>query len=458
MPRRLRTPLLLGTVLALGVTSALTVPSAASATDTESTHLTGTLSDGATWVADLPATWNGTLLLFSHGWGPPSAQDAISDAVRTELLDEGYAMAGSSYDPNGSWWALKSAERDQFATLDAFARAAGKKPARTLAVGQSMGGLVNARIARDGAGRVDGALGLCGLVAGGVDMSNYQYDGTYALATLLLPLGGVKLAGYSSAAEGLTAGTELTAAVLAAQATPQGRARVALAAAFLNQSDWAPGQDPPASDDPEAQEAQEAAWITQQGQLLFIMSARYSIEESAGGNVSWNTGVDYAALLRDSEHADQVRALYRAAGLDLDADLAELDKGATLKADPAALSSLQASSTAGQGLEVPLLDLHTTSDQLVPAQQESAFASRVRAGGDGDLLRQAYVARQGHCNFTTAEVVAGVHAIEQRVETGEWGDVADPARLQDSATALGLDGAAFVAYTPSRLVVGRDAY
>ena len=67
MPRRLRTPLLLGTVLALGVTSALTVPSAASATDTESTHLTGTLPDGATWVADLPATWNGTLfhtLLF----------------------------------------------------------------------------------------------------------------------------------------------------------------------------------------------------------------------------------------------------------------------------------------------------------------------------------------------------------------------------------------------------------
>ncbi|MFD0331776.1 hypothetical protein ACFQZC_35510 [Streptacidiphilus monticola] len=39
-------------------------------------HSTGTLADGATWIADTPADWNGTLLLFSHGFGPTSAADA----------------------------------------------------------------------------------------------------------------------------------------------------------------------------------------------------------------------------------------------------------------------------------------------------------------------------------------------------------------------------------------------
>ena len=29
-----------------------------------------------TWIADVPANWNGTLLLYSHGFGPLTAADA----------------------------------------------------------------------------------------------------------------------------------------------------------------------------------------------------------------------------------------------------------------------------------------------------------------------------------------------------------------------------------------------
>ena len=38
-------------------------------------HYTGTLTDGGTWIADVPASWNGTLLLYSHGYGPLIAAD-----------------------------------------------------------------------------------------------------------------------------------------------------------------------------------------------------------------------------------------------------------------------------------------------------------------------------------------------------------------------------------------------
>ncbi|MDL4813341.1 alpha/beta hydrolase [Actinomadura opuntiae] len=434
---------------AASTTASTATPSAPA--DGTTSH-SGKLADGATWTAEVPARWNGTLLLFSHGFGPLVAQDAPRPGARTALLAEGYALAGSSYDPNGSMWALKSAERDQFATIDAFRAAAGR-PRQVISVGQSMGGLINAQIARDGAGRVDGALGLCGLVAGGVDLDNYQLDAEYAISALLDPGDRNKLVGFSDTAEAAALGAKLTDAVTKAQATPQGRARIALAAAYLNLADWAPDQQPPARNDYAGQEKQQYAWFAQ-GLLSFLTTARYQVELSAGGNTSWNRGVDYAALLRRSSHAKQVGALYRSAGLNLGTDLARLTKGADVTADPVAVRSLRRTSTAGQGLGVPLLDVHTTSDQLVPVEQESAFAARVRASGDGALLRQAYVARQSHCNFTTAETVAAVHAVQRRADTGRWTGTS-AAGLQRSALALGLDGAAFVRYRPGVLVGAR---
>ena len=440
---------------ALASAALVSVPLPAAVADTPAGgHLTGTLSDGATWVADVPEHWNGTLLLFSHGFGPTVARDAPTDAVRTELLAQGYAMAGSSYDPHGSMWALNSAERDQFATLDAVTEKIGT-PQRTLAIGNSMGGLVNAQLARDGGGRIDGALGQCGLVAGGTDLDNYQLDAEHTIAQLLLPEQDVKLVRFGSADEAAATAKKLTDAVTAAQATPQGRARIALAAAFLNLPAWSPGKDRPAATDWAGQEAQQYDWFAQ-GILSFVEGGRYAMEQSVGGNNSWNLGVDYTRLLADSPHAPQIHALYQAADLDLRADLRALTEGATVTADPAAVRTAQRTSSAGQGLDVPLLDIHTDGDNLVPVEQENRFAARVRASGDGALLRQAYVERQGHCTFTTAETVAALHALEHRVSTGRWDDVATPDALQRSATALGLDGAAYVPYHPAQLSVGRD--
>ena len=121
--RRRRGALLLCTV-SLAIAAA-TAGSAAAST----THFSGVLADGASWIADVPSDWNGTLLIYSHGYGPLVAADAPSPALRDALLARGYALAGSSYDPSGSWWALKSAVRDQFETIDsATATALPRKP------------------------------------------------------------------------------------------------------------------------------------------------------------------------------------------------------------------------------------------------------------------------------------------------------------------------------------------
>ena len=73
------------------------------------------------------------------------------------------------------------------------------------------------------------------------------------------------------------------------------------------------------------------------------------------------------------------------------------------------------------------------------------------AAGSRDLLRQAYVASVGHCNFSPAELVAGVLALGHRVSAGRWDSLADPGSLDRAASSLGLGPARFVSYHPGAL-------
>jgi hypothetical protein len=420
---------------------------------TTSTSYSGTTSDGGSWIADVPSPWNGTLLLYSHGFGPPQAADAPDASTKQALLDRGYALAGSSYDPAGSWWALGSALHDQFETLDAVRADLPARPRRVIAFGTSMGGLISALESERGRRRIDGALTTCGLVGGAIALNNYQLDGAYAMAKLLAPAQSIKLVRFSSPDEGLQTGKQLDAVAQQAQGTPAGRARLALAMAFLNVPTWAPGQPMPGRNDYVAQEQQQ--YDFQFGgpftTMDFVESGRPWIEQAAGGNGSWTAGVDFARLLARSPYAPQVRALYRQAGLPLGADLATLTAGADIRADANAIRWLRQTSVPTGRLRVPELNLHTISDQLVPVQQENAYARTVRAAGAQRLLRQAYVERQGHCNFTPAELVAGVLAVEHRVKTGGWHGVTTPWALQASATGLALGDAAFIPYHPPPL-------
>ena len=251
-----------------------------------------------------------------------------------------------------------------------------------LAVGTSMGGLVTAKLAEIGRGRIDGALATCGIVAGGTALGNYQLDGEYAITRLLAPGQNPPLAGYANLAEAFATTSALIAAVTQAQTTPAGRARVALVAALYHAPAWLPGQPPPAPNDPDAVQRGQYQWLLQT--LQFTTPARFDIETAMGGNPAWNKGVDYRRLLDRSADRDTVRALYRAAGLDLRADLDRLTRGADITADPHAVWRTFATSVPFGRLQMPVLSIHTTADQLVPVQQEDAYRNAVaRAGRSG---------------------------------------------------------------------------
>ncbi len=434
-------------VLTVAVSLATVAPAAAA---TPAQHDTGQLADGASWVADVPGSWNGTVILYSHGFGPLQAQDAPDQATAAMLLDQGYALVGSSYS-GPSWWALGSAVHDQFGALDAIEQRIGA-PRRTIAWGTSMGGLVSALENEDRRHRVDATLTTCGLVAGALNLNNYQLDGEYALAHLLASNQTIPLVRYSTQDAAGAAATQLATVVGTAQGNAAGRARIALGAALMNEPTWYSGATPPAATDYVAQETQQEQELTA-FVLTFVMTGRYQIELAAGGNSAYTAGVDYHALLNGSSQAQQVRSLYRLAGLDLDADLTRLTRDANITPDLPAVATLARTSTPTGRLRVPELDIHTVADQLVPVGQESWYGHEVRALGAQSLFRQAYVDTTGHCAFQPSETIAALHALENRVVTGQWGESVEAGRLNSAAAALGEPGR-YVRFRPPPLTGG----
>src|SRR2546429_4384927 len=134
---------------------------------TEPKNLTGVLG-AASYEIDVPAVWNGTLFLYSHGYvAPGSGNPALSAPPegRAWLLDHHFAAAGSAYASTG--WAVEEAFRDQIALLDLFDQKIGK-PKRVIAWGHSMGGLISAGIRPPRPRRLSTEMPVRRALAGGI--------------------------------------------------------------------------------------------------------------------------------------------------------------------------------------------------------------------------------------------------------------------------------------------------
>jgi hypothetical protein len=452
---------LLAPALAAGAAPA---PAAAGHGRTGPAHVEGTLPSGAAYVLDVPARWNGTLLLYSHGYvprgAPNPARNAPADTTRDALLAGGYALVGSSYATTG--WSLEEAVPDQLATLEVFAGRFGRAR-RTFAWGTSLGGMITTALAERHGQRFAGALAMCGLQQGGVANWNNTLDPLFALRTLLAPDAGVPLVRIPDQASATAGIGVLTGAMAAAQQTPLGRARIALAAALHNIPAWtdADALSPPPTPTSEAPEpapgdddtAQLNQYRTLLGTVYVGLSWRQEAEERAGGNMSWNTGVDYARMLARSSVRGEVERLYARAGASLAHDLRTLAAEPRIGADPGAVRYMERHVSFTGRLRTPMLTIHTTGDALVPVQVQRAYAGAVAEAGRSRLLRQAFVHRGGHCTFTDGEMLAALRAVERRAGTGAWSGTR-PEALNAAAARLDPTGGegtapAYLAYRPA---------
>jgi pimeloyl-ACP methyl ester carboxylesterase len=395
---------------------------------------TGTLPDGATFLIEVPSPWNGTLLLYSHGYvtpgSPNPARDVGDPATGGVLLANGFALAGSSYAHTG--WAIQEALTDQIAVLDTFDAMFGK-PKTTIAWGHSLGGIITAGLIQRNPQRFDAAMPMCGVLSGGVATWNEALDGAFAFKTLFNFGGPLQIVNITNPLANLALSESLLAA---AQATPQGRARIALAAAFGDTPGWFnPASPEPAANDFTSQEANQFLWF-QQVDFPFIFALRAELEFRAGGNPSWNTSVDYFKQFDNSVNKAEVIALYQAAGLDLENDLETLNQAARISANPASVEYLEQNIIFNGDVDIPVLTLHTTGDGLVANQNESAYRNTVREAGDNRFLRQVFVHRAGHCAFTPAETLVVLGNLIERLDSSHWPDL-DASALNAQAATLG---------------------
>ncbi|MGH3714161.1 MAG: alpha/beta hydrolase family protein [Micromonosporaceae bacterium] len=415
-------------VLAAVIGGLLALPgiSAAGAAEEGRRSYTDTI-DGARFRVEMPERWNGTLLLYSHGYYPPEFKPSgirltNSDEAEGWLLDHGYALAGSEFKDGGVGYQVENGLTDQLALLDWFGTHIGR-PQRTISTGQSMGSAIAVLLAERHPSRFDGVLPMCSAYDPQGSF-NATLDLTYAIKTLLAPGQDIDLVRPRDPQASARA---LVLAVQQALLTPQGRARIALTASLNNVTGWYSAHLPQPTD-PTERIRHQAQWLQFAYSLGLGPQARPDLERRAGGNPSFNTGIDYRDQFARSSQTALVRQAYAAAGLDLATDLDALNAAPRISADPAAVAYLYRYGVPEGTTPRPVLTLHSVGDGGAVPDQERAYAEQVARRGDPGKLRQLYVHRGMHCSFSAADEVVALRALLGRIDTGRW-PATDPAAL-----------------------------
>ena len=133
------------------------VLSTAPAGDGDPVSRRGTYTGGS-YLIEVPAGWNGGLVIFAHGYG-----EAAASPLASHLAANGYAWAASSY-RSGDYrpdWFLE----DTLQVRDLFIREIGR-PRWTIIHGQSMGGHIAISSLELHPGVYQGALIECGVTDG----------------------------------------------------------------------------------------------------------------------------------------------------------------------------------------------------------------------------------------------------------------------------------------------------
>lgn len=358
----------------------------------------GTVADGSLFEFDVPANWNGDLIVYAHGIFDPQAalilpsEDPGSDfsAVLPGLLSRGYAVASSSWSSNG--YAVKDGVERTHQLSGLFVSRVGP-PNRTLLLGKSLGSLVVAKLVERYPGQYNGVLATCGPLGGGTPEVKYMAD-ERILFDFFFP--GVLQGdafhtptvdfspGSCPPGTGSPAFCQVLAALVSGFAPPDFRTVQFFFAADLQVS-------PPV----------DLSSLNTQTEIIFSgltgagFSTRFTNDllQHTHGHIPYdNTGV-----------------VYSTGGF---GDDAALNAGVErFTSDPDAVQYLQTYYDPNGQLQLPFLTLHTVADPEVPFFHEGLYATRVGEAGASDLLVQRTVNRYGHCNFKIDEILNSFDAL-----------------------------------------------
>ena len=393
------------------------------ATDTYTDIEAEPLQDDILWSVRMPGDFNGTLLVHSRGWSPVAGEPGVAPRQHIDsLLAQGYALAASNYGAGG--WSVAEAVPAQELVVAEFSKRY-TTPNRVIAFGYSMGGLVTTALVEKTDPVVDGGIAFCSSMGGSLGMMNMGLDGAWVFRTLVAPDSGIRVVDIT---DDRANGALVSEAVARVRDIPAGQARIALAGVFAGIPSWTdPDMPQPARDDAQAQLTQIMGSFP-----AGVFLPRAEQEGRAGGNFSWNTGIDYTELLNRSGRRDLVEQLYDRAGISLSDDLATLAATPRISADVVAVDYMRANYTPFAQPQVPLLAVQAFGDGITSPTLQRSYADNAPA----DMMDSQYVARAGHCTFDEAETLASIRRLERRLDTGSWPPAAAPFAPHEPAPML----------------------
>jgi hypothetical protein len=339
---------------------------------------------GAAYRVEVPANWNGKLVMYAHGFAGNGAVLGVNNpSIRRYLIQNGYAWAASSYAKN--YYDVRAGVEDTNALALEFSAIAAKN-ARTLAAptkiyitGHSMGGHITAAAIEDEAAatavhkvKYAGAVPMCGVVG-----DTELFDEFVAMQMAAQALAGVP--NYPG-----TKWSDVSALVTGTLFTTFPSVPTATGAKYLSVLKNITGGERPMFN----------LGIAFGGSFAFAygtFGGDGTITGILNKNLPDTTGISFT-IDGDTAGTAALNAAVQKISPDADANRLRRD-------------GLRWIPKANGEFKIPVVSIHTLGDLFVPFSMEQVYQKRVAAKGNSAWLVQRAIRGVSHCDFTVAEQV-----------------------------------------------------
>ena len=367
-------------------------------TDMSTTSRWAGVLKGAAYRVEVPANWNGKLVMYAHGYAGTGAVLGVSNpSIRRYLIENGYAWAASSYSKN--YYDVRAGVEDTNALALEFTKIAAAN-SRTLAAptkiyitGHSMGGHITAAAIEDEAYatannkvKYAGAVPMCGVV-GDAELFN-QFAAMQVTAQTLAGQATTATTSWSTIVADVTVKLFATFPSSAAPttqitATTTGASYVSVLKnitggerPLFNQG-LAYGGSFPSAYGTFGSDGTVTGILTKN--VLDTNAFTYAIDGDAAGSTSLNANAPKLTATVDANRLrrDGLRWIPRING----------------------------------EFKIPVVSIHTLGDLFVPFSMEQVYQKRAAAKGNSGYLVQRAIRGASHCDFTNAEQVDAFDAM-----------------------------------------------
>jgi hypothetical protein len=371
--------------------------------------------NGASYQIEVPATWNGKLVMYAHGYvGEVPTLNVTAPTIRRYLIENGYAWAASSYSKNS--YDVRAGVEDTNALALAFNQIAAARgrplpaPTKLYITGHSMGGHVTGAAIEEetyatakNKVRYNGAAPMCG-VMGDAELFN-RFAGMQVAAQAIAGVPSYPTNKWS----------EIQGLVTTALFTTYNNANIVpsnpLGVRYLSVVENLTGGDRPLFD-------QGVAFGRSFQSAYGVFGSDGTVNGILNKNVLDTNAYTY---MIDGDVPNSTA---------LNASVQKLT--ATPDANRLRRDGLRWIPAIHGDFKVPVVSIHTLGDLFVPFSMQQIYRQRAVAKGNGNLLVQRAIRGASHCDFTVAEQV---RAFSDMVAWAEGGpppagdDVSTPATV-----------------------------